>query len=207
MIERLIFATTNQSKVNRLQQMVSNSELEIHTLDEYKHLNLIEPEESGSSESENATIKAKFYKSKFGSENIILSQDDGVYTPDLPLHLQTGKDIKATIAANMGEFNRINTIAYWQYIANNYPKTICNIRVAFCLYDTTIEHFEAIIKCRFRANNSSIESLLDGDLLSPFVETLVEGKYKCFQDFTDQDYVWFGKYYYPSLIWRLLHNS
>jgi Ham1 family len=207
MIERLIFATTNQSKVNRLKQMLSNSEIDIVTLNEFKHLNLIEPEEYGNSESENATIKAKFYKSQLGPESIILSQDDGVYTPDLPLYLQAGKDIKATIAANMGEFNRVNTIAYWQYIANIYPETACNIRVAFCLYDTHIEHFEVIIKCRFRTNNSNIESLLDGDLLSPFVETLVEGNYKCFQDFTDQDYIWFGKYYYPSLIWRLLHNS
>jgi Ham1 family len=203
MSKSLIFATTNQSKVNRLSMMLGVNGPELLTLTNFSNMNIYEPIENGDSEAENALIKCIYYKENLKTTRPVLSQDDGIYTPSLPVHLQAGKDIKMTIEANMGEFNRYNTIQYWQMLSQNYPQAQCNITIAFCLYEESPIIYKSVISCRFKTNNSKIEDLLDGDLLSPFIELRIDSQYKCGADFSPQDHYYFGQQYFPELIKKI----
>jgi inosine/xanthosine triphosphate pyrophosphatase family protein len=196
----LIFATTNQPKVSRLSMMLSEPKRIIWSL---KHLDYIQfetPDETGKTELENAIVKATYYKAAIKTPFTVLCQDDGIYTPTLPLHLQAGKDIKATIAQNMGEYNRLNTIKYWANIANKFEGETCNIVTAFCLFKYKPESFVNTIEARFIPYRASLDELVDGDLLTPFIEIEINGIWKRCLDFDKKDYFTFGQTHRKELL-------
>ena len=85
-MKKLLFATTNQSKINRFKEGLLKKGIELLSLDD---LNLnIEVEESGTSAIDNALIKARVYQHLVDIP--IMAMDDNLFLEGVPDKLQPG---------------------------------------------------------------------------------------------------------------------
>ena len=201
MSKSLIFATTNLPKVKRLSAMIDSPKIKILTLGDFANINLKEPEETGETELENAIIKLEYYKKHLKTQLPIIAQDDGIYTPELPDDYNPGKNIKAIISRHLGKYNHKNTFLFWKDIASSYPDYSCIIVNAFALHSVQTVVHQCKIECKFVPNHVVLyQDCINGDVLSPFLATKIDGEYKVFKDFNDNDYVKLSKMYHQPII-------
>lgn len=105
---KILIGTTNPSKVERFEELLGGSHVELCTLSDLGIMD--EPEEKGKTPEENAAIKAEFYGQFF---DLVICNDSGLYFETLPLEdeRQPGLDIRSP-----GGCDRLNDeemIAYY----------------------------------------------------------------------------------------------
>lgn len=80
MILKILFATTNKSKLKIIRKLFEDNGHEVISLKDLPDVE--EPEETGSTCQENAILKAKYYKTKFPEYNV-LADDSGIFIDKL----------------------------------------------------------------------------------------------------------------------------
>jgi hypothetical protein len=122
-MRKLVIATTNSNKVERLRRLLADQNLEIVSLNDFD-IDFEEPNESLENPRDIAAQKALYYASKLPQGSLILTQDDtltfeGVDEADNPKN-----HIKTPVINKYGEFNDENAIKYYTELAKKYGGVI-----------------------------------------------------------------------------------
>ena len=149
-MKKLLFATTNKSKINRFYEGLLKKGIELLSLDD---LNLnIEVEENGTTAIDNALIKARAYAKKTNLP--VIAMDDTLYLDNVPENKQPGMYVRrvnskrltdeemikyySSLAKEYGTNGKLT--ARWIYgmalISNNYEYTYTWNKSNFYLSDT-----------------------------------------------------------------------
>jgi hypothetical protein len=210
---KILFASTNKDKFRRLKCCLGNINTEFLNLQSVGLSSQPEPIENGKTEIENAIIKAKYYYDflPVNSKLPVLAQDDGVYTPDVPIEFQTGKDVKATVMRHMGAFDQQTVYSYWAMLAKKYPNTKCIFSWNYCLYNgVNIQNYSIQIETRLSQNvaaDNDLENALkkvDGAPLSLLSKIKIGDSEKYFSDLDEDDYAKISELYFGEMRTRLI---
>ncbi|MGL4759225.1 MAG: non-canonical purine NTP pyrophosphatase [Patescibacteria group bacterium] len=193
-MKTLVFTTTSQDKVNRLKMLTQGLDLEILSLHDVFAIVPSEPEETGSTELENAKIKAYHYNNfiPVGMNCLVLAQDDGIYTPEIPLIYQAGKDIKNTVKLHMGNDTQEDIYKYWKIIARKFNSPRAIFKWNFALLNRKTEEIRTT-QCHIEGHLDPIGSkkavnIENGAPISSLtLMNLISGQ-KFFSELTDEDF-------------------
>ncbi len=108
----ILFATTNQNKVNRIRKLIKNTDINLISLADLDY-KIEEPEENGKDGVENAIIKAKYYYQKLKVKIPVLTQDDTLFLSEVSEEDNPKKDIKLPVIKKYGQFT--DEFAYQHY--------------------------------------------------------------------------------------------
>jgi hypothetical protein len=119
-IRKILFATTNENKINRIKKLIDDPNIELITLNDLD-FTIEEPEELGADVLEIAKNKANYYWEKIEGKYPVLAQDDGMdFLGNVAPEEDPGASIKAPVVREYGEFNVANAIAYYSKLADKY---------------------------------------------------------------------------------------
>ena len=110
---KVLFATHNESKVNRFKDILKQFNIELESLKDYKVENDID--ETGKDVIENAYLKAKGYYEQ--THVMTISMDDGLYIEGIPEELQPGLFVRRV---NGKELNNEEMIDYYSKLIHEY---------------------------------------------------------------------------------------
>ena len=110
---KVLFATHNESKINRFKDELKQFNIELESLKDYKVLNDVE--ENGKDVIENALAKAKGYYEQ--THVMTISMDDGLYIDGLPKELEPGLFVRRV---NGKELNYDEMIDYYSKLIHEY---------------------------------------------------------------------------------------
>lgn len=117
---KILFATTNENKIKRVQRLIRDLEIELLTLSDISD-QIEEPIEFGENAVEIAKNKAIYYWEKIGKVMPVLTQDD---TMDFLGNVSPEDDpktaIKEPVVKAFGEYTIPNAIAYYSKLAEKY---------------------------------------------------------------------------------------
>ena len=112
-MKKLLFATTNQSKINRFKEGLLKKGVELLSLGD---LNLnIEVEESGTSAIDNALIKARAYQTLVDIP--IMAMDDNLFLEGVPDKEQPGTNVRRVGSKRLTDEEMIN---HYTNLVNKY---------------------------------------------------------------------------------------
>ena len=114
---KVLFATTNQAKVNRYQEQLKRNGIDLITLKDLEFK--LDIDENGKDALENALIKAKTYYEKLHIPTI--GMDDNLYIEELPKEKQPGTHVKRI---NGKELNDDEIIKYYTNLVKQYGKKL-----------------------------------------------------------------------------------
>ena len=110
---KVLFATHNESKVNRFKDTLKQFNIELESLKDYKVD--LEIDETGKDVIENALLKAKGYYEK--THVMTISMDDGLYIEGIPHELEPGLFVRRV---NGKELNNEEMIDYYSKLIHEY---------------------------------------------------------------------------------------
>ena len=110
-MKKLLFATTNQSKINRFYEELLKKGVELLSLDDLN----IEVEENGTSAIENALIKARVYNPLVDIP--VLAMDDNLFLEGVPEDEQPGTNVRRVDGKRLTDEEMIN---HYTNLVNKY---------------------------------------------------------------------------------------
>lgn len=112
-MKQLLFATTNQSKINRFKEGLLKKGIELLSLND---LNLnVDVSENGNDAIENALIKARAYKDIVKIP--ILAMDDNLFLENIPAEAQPGTNVRRVNGKRLNDEEMIN---YYTSLVDKY---------------------------------------------------------------------------------------
>ena len=120
---KIIVATTNNSKVERMKRLFKNTDYEIVSIKEYSS-NIPEPEETAETPEEIAMQKVMHYAKYLPANTLILSQDDTIKLENIREEDDPKMHIKKPVIEKYGEFTAQNAAKYYSELAHKYGGTI-----------------------------------------------------------------------------------
>ena len=127
-MKKLLFATTNQSKINRFYEGLLKKGIELLSLDD---LNLnIEVEENGTTAIDNALIKARAYQTLVDIP--IMAMDDNLFLEGVPEDEQPGTNVRRVDGKRLTDEEMIN---HYTNLVNKYGvngKNYCSLGLWYC---------------------------------------------------------------------------
>lgn len=111
-MKKILFATTNQSKIKRFSKGLLEHEVELLTLDDIEELEI---EENGANAIENALIKARAYYNK--TVLTTLAMDDNLYLENVPDEKQPGMYVRRVNGKRLSDDEMID---YYSNLATQY---------------------------------------------------------------------------------------
>lgn len=120
---KIIVATTNSSKVERMKRLFKNTDYEIVSIKEYGS-NIPEPEETAETPEGIAMQKLTHYAKYLPANTLILSQDDTIKLENIREEDDPKMHIKKPVIEKYGEFTAQNAAKYYSELAHKYGGTI-----------------------------------------------------------------------------------
>ena len=118
--KKILFATTNTNKVQRIKNLISDTGINLLTLKDLD-FEIEEPIETGKSVVEIAKNTAIYYYKKIDGLYGVLAQDDGMdFFGNVESNEDPGSCIKASVVDRYGVFNIENAIKYYSNLAKKY---------------------------------------------------------------------------------------
>lgn len=114
-MEKVLFATGNESKANRFRNKLLGNNIELITINDIEET--IDVEENGKNAIENALIKARSYANKL--EIPVFAMDDNLYIEGIPDDKQPGMYVRRV---NGKRLNDDEMIEYYSSLAHIYGK-------------------------------------------------------------------------------------
>lgn len=185
----ILFATTNQNKVNRIKKLFSDTDLDLSSLTnlDYK---IDEPEETGKDGVENAIIKAKYYFEKLVVKVPVLTQDDTLFLSELSEEDNPKKDIKLPVIKKYGQFTDENAYNYYSDLIKKYGKEYLELEFryghAICS-DGFVEGSSSVLAGRLYTEVNSTRT--PGYFLSDMMKVNVGGVWKYYSDLSEDELV------------------
>ncbi len=117
---KILFATTNHTKVDRVINLVGDLDIEWVTLDDLPE-KIDEPVEVGDSAVGIAKNKALYYFEKIGKQMPVLAQDDTIdFLGNVSVEDDPKSAIKEPVIKAFSVFNNTNAIKYYSMLADKY---------------------------------------------------------------------------------------
>lgn len=113
-MKKILFATENESKVNRFKDKLLKHNIEILSINDIDSKVLIN--ETGKTVIENALIKAKSYSNMY---DIVFAMDDSLYIEGIPDNLQPGLFVRRVNGKTLTDEEMID---YYSNLAKTYGK-------------------------------------------------------------------------------------
>ena len=112
-MKKILFATSNQSKINRFYDKLLNNDIKLLSL---KDLNIdLDVEENGNTAIENALIKARAYYNE--TKLPVMAMDDTLYLENVPDNLQPGMYVRRVNGKRLSDEEMIE---YYSNLADKY---------------------------------------------------------------------------------------
>jgi len=187
--KKILFATTNSAKVIRLKKFLQDPQLEIIALSDLEYT-IPEPKEEGSTPLKVAEEKARYYWKNLKKEKyIVLSQDDTIKFIGVEKKDEPGISIKDPVKEKYGKFSDELAIKHYTNLAKKYGGEIeMYFNYGHALYDGKILKSKASrLKCRLVDEVSSVT--VDNYFLSSIIKVLVNGEWKFYSEFDDEELV------------------
>ncbi len=118
---KILIATTNKNKVNRIKRLITDKKIEFISLSDLDY-KIDEPEENGKDGVENAIIKANYYFEKLKNKIPVLTQDDTLFLSGVSEKDNPKKDIKLPVIKKYGQFTDEFAYKYYINLVKKYNK-------------------------------------------------------------------------------------
>ena len=120
-MKKILFATSNESKVKRFREGLLKHGIEIVTLREFGKE--IEVEENGKNAIENARIKARAYASSTSLP--VLAMDDNLYIDSIPSDKQPGMFVRRVNGKRLSDEEMIEYYSNLAHVYGDHGKLTC----------------------------------------------------------------------------------
>lgn len=124
MKEKIVVATTNKNKIERIKKILRNTHFEVVSISDLIEDNIKEPEEYANNGVDNALEKAIYYANYVPENTIILAQDDTIEFIGVDEKDEPKGHIKKPVVDKYGEFTDELAAKYYSDLANKYGGTI-----------------------------------------------------------------------------------
>lgn len=124
MKEKLVIATTNKNKVDRIKKLLRNTNFDIVSISDVIKDNINEPEENANNGIDNAIEKAIYYVNYLPENTIVLAQDDTIELVGVDEKDEPKGHIKKPVIDKYGEFTDDLAARYYCDLASKYGGTI-----------------------------------------------------------------------------------
>ena len=207
-MKKIVVATTNKNKVERINRLLRNEDYEILSLSDVIDTNIPEPNEIFETGLDNSIIKSTYYVDYVPEGTIVLSQDDTIELIGVSEEDDPKGHIKGPVVAKYGEFNDEIAAKYYTELADKYGGSILmNFRYG---HSIAIKESGDKISKKILAKTSIFKSRLvnniykldkrPGYFLSALIEVEIDGKWVKYNDLTDDEIIQLDSDLYDSII-------
>lgn len=124
MKEKLVIATTNKNKVERIKNILKTTNMDVVSLSDMVKENVGEPEETANNGLDNALQKAIYYVNYLPKNTLVLAQDDTIELVGVDEEDEPKGHIKKPVIDKYGEFTDELAAKYYSDLATKYGGTI-----------------------------------------------------------------------------------
>lgn len=180
-MKEILFATSNQSKVNRFYDKLLENDIKLLSL---KDLNIdLDVEENGNTAIENALIKARAYYNE--TKLVVMAMDDTLYLENVPDNLQPGMYVRRVNGKRLSDDEMIE---HYSSLADKYGdngKITARWVYGMAIINNGIEYTYTWSKEDFYITNTPSNKINPGYPLNSISINKKLNKY--FTDITDKD--------------------
>ena len=197
-MKKIVVATTNNNKVNRLKKLLEGLDYELVSLKEVTDKELPEPEEKASTPVEIAIEKAIHYSKFMPEGTVILTQDNTIQSEGIDENDNPRLHIKAPVKEKYGKFTDELAAQYYKALAEKYGGTIpmkfvYGHAVAIKVNDngrylTKVIGAESKLEVRLVNRINKLEKST-GYFLAALMEANVDGKWIPYNDLDEESLV------------------
>jgi len=158
---RILFSTTNTNKIERIERLLDEFDLEILTLPDIG-VDIAEPDEVGGNVEEVAKNKALYYYNVLENQYPILTQDDSLdFLGNVEEEENPGLSIKGPVVKKYGEFSTDTAIKYYSELAKKYGGEIpFSFKYGHAYIDNNgIKHDKSFLHAKLVAEPKGIEKV------------------------------------------------
>ncbi len=180
-MKKILFATENQSKVERFKKGLLKNNIEIVSINDLE--NKLEVDENGKDAIENALIKARAYTKI--TDIPVIAMDDNLYIDDIPLEKQPGMYVRRVNGKRLSDDEMIK---YYSSLAHTYGengKLTCRWIYGMALINNGSEKTYTWSKDDFYITDTPSDKIKKGYPLNTISINKKLNKY--FTDITDED--------------------
>jgi hypothetical protein len=132
---KILFATTNIGKIERMKRLNRDLDIEFVTLKDLPY-EIVEPDENGANVVENAEIKARYYWEKLNLKMPVIAEDQGTYFIGVKEVDNPYKDVKKPVVQKYGNANPENVVQYYSDLAKKYGGIVPEVwDYGFAIFD------------------------------------------------------------------------
>lgn len=196
-MKKIVVATTNQNKVNRMKALLKNLDYEIVSLSDVSIEKVDEPKEIGLTPTDIAIEKALHYLKYLPNDTIVLSQDDTLVMEGINEEDNPGMHIKKPVIERYGNFTDEFAAEYYKSLAEKYGGSIpiifkyghaIAIKTTGERTVTKVVSAESILKLKLVNKIYKLEKT-PGYFLAALLEAKVNGKWVHYNDLDENTLV------------------
>ena len=196
-MKKIVVATTNQNKVNRMKALLKNLDYEIVSLSDVSIEKVDEPKEIGLTPTDIAIEKALHYLKYLPNDTIVLSQDDTLVMEGINEEDNPGMHIKKPVIERYGNFTDEFAAEYYKSLAEKYGGSIpiifkyghaIAIKTTGERTVTKVVSAESILKLKLVNKIYKLE-ITSGFFLAALLEAKVNGKWVHYNDLDENTLV------------------
>lgn len=124
MKEKLVIATTNKNKIDRIKKILKEQNFDIVSFSDIIKDNIEEPLEYAETGLDNALEKAIYYVNYLKKNTLVITQDDTIELIGVEEQDEPKGHIKKPVVDKYGEFTDELAAKYYSDLANKYGGTI-----------------------------------------------------------------------------------
>lgn len=185
----ILFATTNQNKVNRIKKLIKDTNINFISLADLGY-EIEEPEENGKDGIENSIIKAKHYFDKLKIKMPVLTQDDTLFLSGVLEEDNPKKDIKLPVIKKYGQFTDEFAYQYYSDLVKKYNKEYLYFEFryghAIC-YGDFLEGSASILPGRLYAQINSTKT--SGYFIADMMKVDVNNNWEYYSNLSDEELI------------------
>ena len=185
----ILFATTNQNKVNRIRKLIKGDDVNLISLADLDY-KIEEPEENGKDGVENAVIKAKYYYQNLKVKMPVLTQDDTLFLSGVSEEDNPKKDIKLPVIKKYGQFTDEFAYQYYSNLIKKYNPEHLDMEFKYG-HAICGEHFtegsSSVLPGRLYNQINTIRT--PGYFLSDMMKVNIGGKWKYYSSLSEEELI------------------
>lgn len=208
MKEKLVIATTNKNKVERIRNLLKKTNFEVVSISEMLKEDVKEPAENAENGVDNAIEKASYYVNYLPEDTIVLAQDDTIELIGVDKTDEPQGHIKKPVIEKYGEFTDKNAAKYYSNLAKKYGGTIPMVFKyghAVAIAATTDRYRKKVISAGSKLEVRLVDKIhkLDkrpGYFLAALMEAKVNNEWVPYNDLDDEELIKLDKDLKESII-------
>lgn len=197
MKEKLVIATTNKNKVERIKNLLKETNFEVVSISDMIFTNIKEPAEIADNGLDNAIEKAAYYVNYLPEDTIVLAQDDTIKLLGVDEEDDPKGHIKKPVVDKYGEFTDEKAAEYYSNLAKKYGGSIpmtFKYGHAVAVATTTDRYRKTIVSAESKLEVRLVDKIYKlekrpGYFLAALMEAKVNNKWVPYNDLDDEELV------------------